>query len=468
MTLRSAIETAAQRQLSILKVGREAIPAPQALQAAVARLRRRFGGGLHAVVNPDRINRAVGKLKDMGVGALSGRERFVLAYNLAVPVGALAGRAITDVPPLLEALVQRWSREIEAGTLRGVVWRGLCRSWLQTPAGDSAARLRRVLLQGLPGVTARSRGHRVWLQAVHRHQSLFGDSPCRLYVAELLEGRRALLDELTAGFPPPAGSWFWEALVGAIAQQVGRLDDAAFRRRIPLLLGLGAIDGLVPRRDDLLALVLERCARCADQACDPMLRDYALEHWKNPQLRANLRWDLVSEGARQMVGSWLSFEDLEDFFRLCQDNGEPDTGRLQYWMRFRHQISFSQLVIGPALERSQDPAIVSLRERRPGRLARLTRATDDTNALIMRIGDWVFVVFSPQGGECYPYRLDSLPMEPGSPSYFIHELRNRRAVVASDARTFPHLREWQVDFDDTLRFWGIRPDVLRPGAGDSP
>jgi hypothetical protein len=59
-------------------------------------------------------------------------------------------------------------------------------------------------------------------------------------------------------------------------------------------------------------------------------------------------------------------------------------------------------------------------------------------------------------------------MEPGSPSYFIHELRNRRAVVASDARTFPHLREWQVDFDDTLRFWGIRPDVLRPGAGDSP
>ena len=101
MTLRSAIEAVAQRQLAILKSGRQAIAAPQALQGAVERLRTRFGGGLRVVVDQDRINRTVEKLKDMGVGALGGSERFVLAYNLAAPVRALAGRAISDEPALL-------------------------------------------------------------------------------------------------------------------------------------------------------------------------------------------------------------------------------------------------------------------------------------------------------------------------------------------------------------------------------
>ena len=468
MTLRSAIEAVAQRQLAILKSGRQAIAAPQALQGAVERLRTRFGGGLRVVVDQDRINRTVEKLKDMGVGALGGSERFVLAYNLAAPVRALAGRAISDEPALLEALLHRWSREVDAGTLRGVIWRGLYRSWLRMPAGQGTMRLRQLLLQGLPGITARSRGNPPWLRTVHRHQGLLGERPCRLYVAELLEGRRALLDELTSEFPPPAGSWFWDELVRAIGRQADRLGDEGFRSRIPLLLGVVELDALVPRRDAMLAMILERYARSADQSCQEPLRDYALEYWKNPQLKSSFKWDLVAESTRQMVGGWLAFEDLEDFFRLCQDDGRADTVRLNYWLRFRHQISFSQIVMGPALERSEDAEIVRFRERRQHRLARLTRAAEDSNALIMQIADWVFVVFSAQGGECYPYRVESLPMVPGSPSYFIHELRNRRAVVASDARTFPHLREWQIDFDDTLRFWGIRPDVLRPTLSDNP
>jgi hypothetical protein len=466
MTLRSTIETAAQRQLSLLKTGRQAIPPPQALQAAVGRLRDRFGGGLRAVVSHDRINRAVQNLRELGVGGVTARDRIVLAYNLAAPVAALGGRTLIDEPHLVGALVDRWSRDARDGTLRGLVWRGLYRSYLQAVAGEAATRLRGLLLQALPGVLERSRRDPPWLRTVRRHQALLGELPCRLYVAELLDGRRALLDELTLEFSPPPGSWFWELLVQALGRQLERLGDEPFRNRIPWLLSLTAIEGLMPRRDDLLAMILDRYARSGDPGCHEPLRDFALEHWKNPQLRSSLKWDLVAESTRQMVAGWLAWEDLEDFFRLCQDGGQPDESRLQYWLRFRHQITFSQVVIGAALDRSTEDAIVKFRERRAGRLARLLRATEDTNALIMRIGEWVFVVFSAQGGDCYPYRQDSLPMQLGSPTYFLHELRNRMAMVASEARTFPHLREWQIDFDDTLRFWGIRPDQVRRAVTD--
>jgi len=461
MKLRADIETVARRQLSFLKSGRQAIPPPQALQAAVERLRERFGGGLRAVVSHDRINRAVQRLVECGAAALTARERIVLSYNLAAPVAALGGSALIAEAPHVEALLDRWSRDAQAGTLRGVVWRGLYRSYLQAPAGEGASRLRHLLSRSLAGVIERSRGDPPWLRTVRRHQALLGELPCRLYVAELLEGRRSLLDELTLGFSPPPGSWFWDLLVRSLGEHVERQADAAFTSRVPWLLGLTAIEGLAPRLDQLLATILDRYARSADPSCHELLRDFALAHWKNPQLRSSLKWDLVAESTRQMVAGWLAWEDLEDFFRLCQDGGVPDESRLQYWLRFRHQITFSQVVIGTALDRSDDPRIVQFRQRREGRFARLTLATEDTNALIMRIGEWVFVVFSAQGGDCYPYRQDRLPMELGSPTYAPHELRNRLAMVASEARTFPHLREWQVDFDDTLRFWGIRPDQVR-------
>ena len=467
MTLRTAIETTAAQQLSMLTTGRLAIAPPQALQGAVERVRRRFGAGLRVVASQDRINRAAEWLAQKGASALTGRERFLLAYNLAAPVAALRGAAIVAEPPLFEALMHRWEHDVALGTLRGVIYRGLYRSYLQTPPGRSAEQLRQLLLFGLPGVTARSRRNPEWLRIVQRHQGLLGEAPCRLYVAELMEGRRAMLDELTDGFSPPPGSWFWGLLVRALAEQLERVEDAVFRSRIPLLLSLSELDGLVARRDELLAMILERYAHCQARPCHELLRDVALEHWKNPHLATSFKWDLVVEPARRMVGGWLAFEDLEDFFRLCQDSRQADEIRLAYWLRFRHQITFSQIVIGTALDRSRDPQIVRLRERRPGRLARLTLATHDTNALIMQIGDWVFVVFSSQGGDCYPYRQGSLPMQLGSLTYTPHELRDRRAMAASDARTFAHLREWQVDLDDTLRFWGIRPDEVRAPVPDA-
>jgi hypothetical protein len=461
MTLSSAIQVIAQRQLSQLRHGRLAVQAPKALYRAVERLRKRFGGGLQEFVNNDRISKAVEKLKEQGVDSLTGGERYVIAYGLAAPIGALSNGAIVDEPELLGPLLQRWSRDIDSGTLRAAVWRGLFRSYLQTPPGEGAAHLRQVLARGLMGVTSRAHGDPAWLRTVLRHKDLLGESPCRLYVTELLEGRRVLLDDLSNEFPPPTSSWFWDALASAICQQADRLDDDAFKSRIPLFLGLTELNGLISRRDGLLARILDRHARTADRACHDQLLAYALEHWKNPQLRTSLRWVQVAESTRQMVCGWLALEDLEDFYQLCQDERRVDESRLKYWLRFKEQIVFSQIVLGTTLNRSSDPDITKFKERKKGRLARLISGTNDDNALITQIGDWVFVAFSAKGDACYPYKVGNLPIELGRPSYFLHELKSKRAVLASDARTFLHLRDWQVDFDDTLRFWGLRPDAAR-------
>lgn len=470
MTLSSTIDVTARRQLSQLKHGRLAIPAPKDLYTAVERMQKRFGRGLREFVNNDRVNQAVEKLKNNGVGSLTGAERFVIAYNLAAPTGALGNGAIVDEPGLLRPLLHRWSRDVDEGKLRGAVWRGLFRSYLQTPPGESAADLRQVLVQGIRGVISRAHGDPQWLRTVLRHKDLLGESPCRLYVTELLEGRRVLLDDLTSEFPPPASSWFWDALAKAICQQADRLDDSAFKSRIPLLLGLININGLIPRRDGLLATILDRYARTADRAPHNQLLDYALEHWRSPQLRTSLKWGQVADSTKQMICGWLALEDLEDFYRLCQDERQVDESRLKYWLRFKEQIVFSQIVLGTTLNRSSDPDIIKLKERKKGRLARLISGTNDSNAIIMQIGDWVFVEFSAKGDPCHPYKVGNLPIELGSPSYFLHELKSRSALLASDARTFLHLREWQIDFDDTLRFWGLRPDKIErsPPAAIAP
>jgi EH_Signature domain len=446
------------RQLEKLSQGRHALRDPLDLARRVEGLRQRFGDGHQQLVSRDRIASAVTALRANGVDALRAQDRYVLAYGLTQSTSALNGHALIQNEQLFSVVLQRWEQDTQAGSLRGAMWRGLFRSYLQATAGPAAERLRQFLVASFGPAMRRVRAGTSWLQAVQRHVSLLRPSPCSEYVAEILAGHRNKLDDLIHNMAPPAPSWFWDALVVTMSQQIERLGDMELKGRMGLILDLSRLTQLASRRDEILARVLDRHAKTRDRSRDEVLLMFALEHWNSPQLKSSLKWSQVNPETRRMVCGWLAQEDLEDFYRLCQEDKQVDESRLRYWLRFKEQIGFSQIVLGPALFWSRDSDIVEFRQRKKGRLAKLTSAVGGNNAILMQIGDWLFAEFSSTGNACYPYRLAQLPFETGSNAYTVSKLKDKRSVQRSNAWTLHHRPNWEGEFDSSLRAWGIRPD----------
>jgi hypothetical protein len=445
------------RQLDKLTTGRHALRAPLDLTRQVTVLREQFSDVSTQFADKDRIREALQKLEAGGVAALKSRDRYVLAYGLTQGSPVLNGRGLIEEKSLFSALLQRWRRDAETGRLGRAVWRGLFRSYLQAAASAEAESLRLLLSESAPRIMAGTKSKPAWLATIERHLGLLTTKPCNTYVAELLAGRREMLDDLLQAIPPPAPSWFWNALVHAIVSHVERLNDAQFKERTEFILRLTELQQLIPRRDEILAMMLERSAKRRDQSRDPVLLAFALEHWKSPQLKSSLRWSQVEPGTKKMVCGWLAVEDLEDFYRLCQDERQVDDRRLKYWLRFKEQIGFSQIVLGSALHRSTDPDIRQFRERKKGRLAYLS---DDpsNNAILMQIDEWLFVEFSATGNACYPYKVANVPFEKGSPYYSRVDLKSKQAVTKSKSERLTHILDWEVKFDSALERWGLRPD----------
>lgn len=450
-----------KRQLDKLTTGRHVIREPVDLSRRVEQIHHRFGHGHKELVNKDRINSAVGALSDKGIQALRPQDRYVLAYGLSQSLPVLKGEMLIQSEQLFDALLHRWRQDSREERLRGAVWRGLFRSFLQAPTGPPAAKLQRFLVESFESAKQRVRPGTSWLDAVERHIGLLHSSPCDEYITEIFHGGHEKLDDLVANLTPPPASWFWDALVDTLSQQIEQLPDATFKDRIDLILRIAQFTQLISRRDQILAGLLDRYASTRDRSRHQQLLDFSLEHWKSPQLKSSLKWSQARPGTQHMVCAWLALEDLEDFYRLCQAEKQVDDDRLRYWLRFKGQIGFSQIVLGSALFWSSDPDIREFRQRKKGRLAQLTAGQPENNAILMQIGDWLFVEFSSTGNACYPYKLAHLPFERGISAYAVSQLKDVQAVEKSRARRLRHRLQWQIDFDAALADWGIYPDGSR-------
>lgn len=461
MSLARSIETLLGEQLAKLRDGRYAVRPPIDLERRVNRIKKKFGGGHADLVTKQRVETAIRVLLSKGAGSLTRRHKYVLAYALAQPATALGGAALIEKPELIGRLINLWRSDAHAGALRGASWRGLFRSYLQTPKGHSATQLANVLRDSFDAVRRRTKGAPEWLNAVVRHECLLSANPCASYVEELLVGRRNQLDDLVSSMAPPGTSWFWDELVEAVCQQIDQMTDERFIDRIPFLLRFADEARLGPRRDAVLARTLDRHARTRQRARHQILLAYALDRWKSPQLRTSVLWSQVRPDTKQMVCGWLALEDLEDFYRLCQGAGTVDERRLRFWLRYKEQIAFSQIILGNAMFYSRDSEVAEFRDRKKGRLARLTSGPIDNNAIIMQIGEWTLIEFSQTGNACYPYRTEHLKVELGVLRYPLDGsggLKSKIAVRSSDAHTLIHNGSWEWNFEYFLRERSIRPD----------
>lgn len=431
------------------------LPAADTLPLAKigARLRRHFGAMGTPHVSTDRLDIAVQQAAHDTARLRSG-QRFLLAFALTQPVPALRGECVLERELVLDPLLRTWERDGRSHTLKLTHWKGLFHSYIQAPEGPPQQRLRRLLRATLePAVRAR-RHTPAWIAGFRRHEQLLGDHPCAPYLDELMLGKSDALTDLreNAGVSIPPTSWFWQQLKEKLISRIERMAKPEFLESIEQFIGMNHL--IRGATDDLLATLLNRYEACSDKARHAALMQFALDEWSSPQLDSNTKWNLCGKPARQMVCRWIACEDLEQFYRLCKGDSAVDEARLEFWLAFQKQMTYTQILLGSAMAASTEPGIRKFVEERSrqGRLGTLVGGATN-NAMLMQIGKWVFVEFSQIGTACRCIRLADGELEPGQASYSLAGLRGT-------GEQWVHMpsHSWQQKFLRGLSDRSITPD----------
>ena len=282
------------------------------------------------------------------------------------------------------------------------------------------------------------------------------NDPCGPYVEADLEGLETAIAALREKLRLQ-NSWVFEELYDRQIKFICEQDDAKFLSSLDKAIEfLSALPALTHQG---LAELLKRYFELVDKPVHETLKEFAIESWGSPSLpsKAEASWNLVPQPVKGMVQEWVAREDLQDFFTVIKDDAEVDSRRLDYWMRFIKQIQFAKIYLGDDYFYSSNPDIIEIKRKRgEDRLGRLigTIYDGENNAILMRIGSYLFVEFSQKGNAAYGY-------SEGSQQFNIED-KNKSAQQLKDRRRAPfrglHSGSWEGRFDQKLSQLGVYPD----------
>jgi hypothetical protein len=327
-------------------------------------------------------------------------------------------------------------------------------------------RLRLLLMESLPTLERKYGTPPEWLAAAVRHRRVLSTDPASPYVNEFLRGETLALDDLKSNVEVPAASWFWGQLTSSLVRSVSRFDATELSQRMAQTLRFAET---IPRAlHPVLAACLDRAAEVNRAARDDALLKFSLERWGSPQLHRNQLWSGVSKQAKQMVCGWLAKEDLEDFYLLCKDRGDFDERRLEFWLRFKDQMTYTMILLGTDLRYGRERDVKDFVNQKGDRLGELTQAPAANNAILMCIGNWLFVEFSMKDNACFGFPLAKGAIELGKKMYALVHLKQREEenlwLPHKDDPNYP----WEERFFDALAGKQIEPDKPRIVASRTP
>ncbi|MCL2790227.1 MAG: EH signature domain-containing protein [Desulfobulbus sp.] len=295
-----------------------------------------------------------------------------------------------------------------------------------------------------------------WAHCLQEHVRLFGPEPCAFYAQAILNGDEsdAVLKPLREQLHITASSWFHRELVlGQVKAAVAEVD-AGFRPLLGRLLRLLEDNTLL--RSPGLTLLLERYARIPGQPLHSELRDAAVRWWQNPWLPSTAaQWGGMSHAAKDMVAGWLKREFIESFFQKLAQDGNNDSRRAKFWLRYVKSMGDVRFALGYNWEYSRDRDVRVLLEKMKGLYKSMDRA--DGSAFIMTLGDVVAVEFGKQDNRLYVYSRDKLPFDPGKHMATYVDVHNSLKNNANLFK-FTHYGNWEPNLEGRLRQYGISPD----------
>lgn len=364
-----------------------------------------------------------------------------------------AGMPLND-QVLFDKVMHYVDDEVTTGISRKV-WFGLLHSYFACPDAvpkhnPNWLELRTKLALTMPVLLQRQLRPKSWGLALTRHADLLTDQAGVRLAQALANNDQALQADVATYLPVPESSWLWRDVIEQRLAMLASTSDEQFKFAIPALLDLCARHAM--QADRILAAVLTRYADATfDKEVHAELKQIALERWQNPQVRTANRWSLVEDDVRRMVLQWFAKADLEHFFSLLQGEGDVDDARLQYWLRFVDQISYTRIVMGQDAFMNPSTDFVDFRKKNKGRFSRLSSPVTSNNAFIMQIGEYYFVEFSGTGNACYVYAQKDLPFNPDLAHFTILGLKNKSKATAR----ILHNGAWEYRADRDLARLGL-------------
>lgn len=239
-----------------------------------------------------------------------------------------------------------------------------------------------------------------WLECCLEHKSLFTDSPGDDFVDLVLDGRSEEL-EAKLELIRAKESWLPRQLILSQIRRATEFNDAKFYSMVDPFLS-----AITPHRtiqDSALALLVNRFATYSNPIVHQDLKQAVVSRWDNPWLPGSeKKWpSAVTAEGKELIADWLKSEFIEAFFTKLAEDGGTDRRRLEFWMRYRQQMSHVQFALGNIIHESRDPDLMALKWKMKGLISSIKSAR--VNAFIMIIGDVIAVEFSATGNALYLY-----------------------------------------------------------------
>lgn len=373
---------------------------------------------------------------------------------------------------LYSRVEQEIQQRIDRKNLKRREWKFLCSSYFgyhskKPDENNNWRSLRDLLRIGYGVVKSQARKEKSWMKIIDHYGDLFTPEAGSLLADKMISGKFVDFSALENVVQVPDNSWLWYRAFVVLLSKVLELDDEEFKLQLPHLLEL------VRQRERYKNIILRACLtqyyRSSYRSTPhPQLKQIALDSWGSPQLRSkqnlwlnHLKDPNTSEKICGMVRSWLAKEDLTHFFQLLKGNGDVDQARLFYWLRFANQMGFTRIVMGQDARNDMHSDFVAFRQKNKGRLSHLLGGASADNAVIMQVGDYLFVEFSRTGNALYVYKSSETPFDPEKNELHLNDelkcggLKFRHAPTAV-GYSDKHLTGWMVTYEDMLRQRGIK------------
>lgn len=385
----------------------------------------------------------------------------LIAFALNEPIVELSGlKVISDEKKLYE-LLNRYNKEIDQGEFWELTYLGVLQSYFQiSGVGNALDILREFLRSKFDRIYEICYFKPVWLEALNENKHLLSKDPCAIYAMEWLNGNTDRVNKIKSDIKIPESSWFWSELVLSCVNETANLNDSSFKEAIPKLLSF--LKQHPADIDDGLRVILERYQNCSNKTVDNELKEFAIEQWHSPRLRiaAGSKWRHVDDSTWKMVLGWVNEANLRLFFQILKQRGIADKDRLDFWLKYINQISWTKLALGSETDNylRRNKGLADLYEKEKDSFSRLL-SKGDLDAFIMQIQNYLIVEFSTEGG-CYIYKEGSNSFDPNAdfldPSTNKGGLKEKRKTTRSP--DIIHTPGWQSRATDKLMSLMILPD----------
>ncbi|MEE6892672.1 type I Zorya anti-phage system protein ZorC [Escherichia coli] len=443
------------------------------LQHVIAQLERKVDARAVQMVPPlEKRRQAIARLRAGDTPKPFEWKMIFFGLN-DVAEGDLFEIALIDDATNFARIIAEIEQKIAQQRLTRREWLALCTSYFghssdMPEKNPQWLQLRTQIARGFQQLKESAPRQMSWMSVIDTYSDIFTDNAGFLLGQQLGRGEITDISVLEKVAQIPQTSWLWRKIVNHLVNEIFCLTDDAFQQKIHSLIALSR--QLTRFKDNILAATLTRYYQSAFKHQTHFeLKQLALEYWGNPQLTSrNKSWQVhVENPVLLMVQGWFAKDDLKLFFELLKGNRDVDHARLFYWLRFANQMSYTRIVLGEDALRSKDADYVEFRAKNAGRLSRLQGSgSRDNNAMIMRIGDYLFVEFSKVGA-MYAYHMGNAPFNPETGildiDYDLKDKRNNRRKVRL---RLPHLSPvflyslnriegWMSRYDEELRKLGI-------------